>query len=58
MPLNHYLDDDYRYIIYRYHRILPTNYKIVIPKIQWGNIFNQFFHRWKEAVQSILNLIT
>ncbi len=58
MPIDHYIDDDYSYIIYRYHRIIPSTLIAYFPKVKWGAIIRPFRWLWDGLVQTFTSIIT
>ncbi len=57
MPLGHYIDDEYRYILFRQHRFLPLDDHVTMRRFQWQRFGRVLRISWPVVRQYLLVLI-
>ncbi len=49
MPIDHYVDEEYRYLLFRQYRYLPPAEHATAPDIPW-NLVRNLLQIWWQAV--------
>lgn len=56
MPINHYVDKDYRYILFRFYRLLPAVQQSFLTKFPWKSVKRALKMHYEAVIQTIQNL--